>query len=237
MRHVVWPWPGPVGSTVRCVTVRPRSAALTSPTVASNGPIPLTASLAPTARTTIATTTPKRAVPCDLRGRRSPAGPAGCTPRTGRVDRGRRPQRTQGVGQRLGGRRRDGCRIGRTSAGLFHEARRAARAATSVRPPQRARRRPRSTAGPVRSRRQRQLAAQRSLAARGSRTHSVSATSSSAQPVALEPDEHQLLVAPPALRLQRLEVHRQVRLEVVVERSSRRRSGRPGGRRSASPRR
>src|SRR5438309_4001515 len=39
-----------------------------------------------------------------------------------------------------------------------------------------------------------------------------------AQPVALEPDVHPLVLAPPDARGQRLEVERQVRLEVVVER-------------------
>ena len=59
-----------------------------------------------------------------------------------------------------------------------------------------------------------------------------------AEPVALEPDDDRLVLAPPARRLERLEVERQVLLEVVVEgATSRRRSAPPAAPRPASRRR
>ena len=131
------------------------------------------------------------------RDRRAAAGTA-----VGRL--GRRCRASAAVGARAGRRgRRHGARCAR--AGRVTSGRRP--------PPARPRRR---SCGPGRWRRPRRP---RASAPRSRAVPAPSGLSRStlAEPVALEPDEHALVLAPPAGRLERLEVERQVRLEVVVE--------------------
>ena len=156
----------------------------------------------------------------DLRARTRRAARAGCSARTAR----RRsatgaPQRAQpwvGSGCRAGAAA--GCdeswSVGVIASRWCHGPRSAG--ATSARRPPRARRRRRSSArGRSPRPRRPRASAPRSRAAPG--PTGVSRERLVAQPVALEPDDHPLVLAPPAGRLERLEVERQVRLEVVVE--------------------